>query len=69
MAHRVRLGGNLGAHPPEDPEDATAITIGAEYADAVIAFTRSLFEHVYVMPARLEKFKISCKDDAAPGRP
>ena len=56
MAHRVRLGGNLGAHPPEDPDDATVIVIGATYADAVIEFTRDFFQHVYVMPERLKKF-------------
>jgi len=56
MAHRVRLGGNLGAHPPEDPDDETAIIIGPEYADAVIEFTRDFFQHVYVMPERLKKF-------------
>ena len=56
MAHRVRLGGNLGAHPPEDPKDANAVVIGAEYADAVIEFTREFFQHVYVMPERLKKY-------------
>ena len=56
MAHRVRLGGNLGAHPPEDPDDGEAIIIGPEYSDAVIEFTRDFFQHVYVMPARLKKF-------------
>jgi hypothetical protein len=56
MAHRVRLGGNLGAHPPEDPIDATEITIGPEYADAVLEFTREFFQHVYVMPERLKKY-------------
>jgi len=56
MAHRVRLGGNLGAHPPEDPDDATVITIGPLYADAVIEFARDFFQHVYVMPERLKKF-------------
>jgi hypothetical protein len=56
MAHRVRLGGNLGAHPPDDPEDESAIIMGAEYADAVVEFTRDFFHHVYVMPERLKKF-------------
>lgn len=56
MAHRVRLGGNLGAHPPEDPSDPSEIIIGSEYADAVIEFTRDFFQHVYVMPERLKKF-------------
>lgn len=56
MAHRVRLGGNLGAHPPEDPDDPTEIIIDVKYADAVIEFTREFFQHVYVMPERLKKF-------------
>jgi hypothetical protein len=56
MAHRVRLGGNLGAHPPEDPGDPTEIVIDATYADAVIEFTRDFFQHVYVMPERLKHF-------------
>jgi hypothetical protein len=56
MAHRVRLGGNLGAHPPEDPDDANAIVIGVQYADAVIEFTRDFFQHVYVIPERLRNF-------------
>jgi len=56
MAHRVRLGGNLGAHPPEDPSDPSEIAINEEYADAVIAFTRDFFHHVYVMPERLKKY-------------
>jgi hypothetical protein len=56
MAHRIRLGGNLGAHPPEDPTDPTEIIIGPQYADAVLEFTRDFFQHVYVMPERLKKF-------------
>ena len=56
MAHRIRLGGNLGAHPPEDPDDDTAIIIGSDYADAVLEFCKDYFPHVYVMPERLKKF-------------
>jgi hypothetical protein len=56
MAHRVRLGGNLGAHPPEDPDDPDLIVIGAVYADAVIEFSGDFFQHVYVMPERLKAF-------------
>jgi hypothetical protein len=56
MAHRIRLGGNLGAHPPEDPDDPTEILIGSEYADAVLEFTRDFFQHVYVTPERLKKY-------------
>lgn len=49
MAHKIRLGGDRGAHPSQriiKPEDA----------DAVIEFTREYFDHVYVMPARMAKF-------------
>lgn len=56
MAHRIRLGGNLGAHPPEDPNDPDEIVIDEEYANAVLAFTRDFFQHVYVMPKKLEKY-------------
>jgi hypothetical protein len=56
MAHRIRLGGNLGAHPPEDPNDASEITINNLYADAVLVFTHNFFQHVYVLPERLNQF-------------
>jgi hypothetical protein len=52
MAHKVRLGGDRGAHPSEriiNPADA----------DAVIEFTKEYFHHVYVMPAKLDKFDFS----------
>lgn len=52
MAHKIRLGGDRGAHPSERkmaPEDA----------DAVIEFTREYFDHVYVMPTRMAKFDFS----------
>ena len=56
MAHRIRLGGNLGAHPPEDPNDPDEIKMSAKYADAVLEFTKDFFQHVYVMPERLKLF-------------
>jgi hypothetical protein len=54
MAHKIRLGGNRGAHP-----SSRAIT--QEDADAVIEFTREYFDHVYVMPAKMAKFDFSKK--------
>ena len=56
MAHRIRLGGNLGAHPPDDPEDEDVIIIDADYADAVIGFTTDFFQHVYVLQERLSRY-------------
>jgi hypothetical protein len=49
MAHKIKLGGNRGAHP-------SYRTITPEDADAVIEFTAEYFQHVYVMPARMNKF-------------
>ncbi|HEY6271980.1 MAG TPA: DUF4145 domain-containing protein [Terriglobales bacterium] len=57
MAHTIRLAGNRGAHPPDDPGADAPIT--EEEADAVIEFTRQFFDHVYVMPARRAKFNFS----------
>jgi hypothetical protein len=49
MAHKIKLGGNRGAHPSDR-------TLSEEDADAVIEFTEEYFQHVYVMPARMAKF-------------
>jgi hypothetical protein len=57
VAHTIRLGGNLGAHPPENPETEKKIT--EQDAEAVVEFTHQLFHDVYVMPFRLEKFDFS----------
>lgn len=57
VAHKIRLGGNYGAHAPEDPLDAAPMT--AEHADALIEFTRDYFQHIYVIPARLSKYDFS----------
>ncbi|HEY7339006.1 MAG TPA: DUF4145 domain-containing protein [Bryobacteraceae bacterium] len=58
LAHQVRLEGNQGAHG--DPEgDADS-----ERCDAVIAFAREFFHHVYVMPSKLEKIKIASTNTA-----
>jgi hypothetical protein len=60
MAHKIRLGGNAGAHPPHDPEEPEII-IGPEYADAVVEFMRDYFQYVYVNPKQLEKYNFSKK--------
>ena len=53
MAHEVRLTGNVGAHPDEDGlKDVTE-----QDASDVVEFTREVFHHVYVMPAKLEARK------------
>lgn len=52
MAHKIRLGGDRGAHP-------STRVMGEEDADAVIEFTREYLDHVYVMPAKMAKFDFS----------
>jgi hypothetical protein len=47
MAQSIWLGRNLGAHPGRE--------LTAREADAVIAFTRQYFHHVYVMEAERVK--------------
>jgi hypothetical protein len=72
-AHKVRLGGNRGAHPPEDgppttpslPEqdpqtiDGPIEIIEKDHAEAIVAFTREFFHHVYVGPKQLDKYDFS----------
>ena len=52
MAHKIRLGGNRGAHPSQR-------IITENDADAIIEFTQEYFDHVYVMPAKMAKFDFS----------
>lgn len=49
MAHKIKLGGNRGAHPSDKK-------LTKDDADAVLEFSREYFQHVYVMPARMAKF-------------
>jgi hypothetical protein len=68
-AHKIRLGGNRGAHPPQDdpipppglgivvPETITKIE--KDHALAIVEFTRHFFENVYVIPKRLDKYDFS----------
>jgi Domain of unknown function (DUF4145) len=72
VAHKIRLGGNRGAHPPEDGpavvplnlaavavEDGPIKIITMEHADAIIQLTREFFHHVYVVPKQLKKYDFS----------
>lgn len=72
VAHKIRLGGNRAAHPPENepvapsgsetPESAETgpITIiTEEHAKAIVTFTREFFHHVYVVPKQLDKYDFS----------
>jgi hypothetical protein len=58
-AHTIRLGGDRGAHPPEDgPRDSAIIDgpiekITEGQAWDIVNFTRHFFEFVYVIPAQL----------------
>lgn len=72
-AHKVRLGGNRGAHPPGDgpqpaPDEPTptepTVTgrvekILEEHAKAIVEFTRHFFQYVYVIPKQLDKYDFS----------
>lgn len=63
VAHKVRLGGDRAAHPPEDPTQSPKyepmIVIEEDHADAIVAFTRHFLEHVYVIPKRLPDYDFS----------
>jgi hypothetical protein len=77
VAHKIRLGGNRGAHPSEpasaqsatNPEQEEPIlngpilTIEKDHADAIVQFTREFFHHVYVVPAQLDKYDFSKPKD------
>jgi hypothetical protein len=42
VAHKIRLGGNRGSHPPDKPEDDSPLT--PEEADAGVSFYAALFQ-------------------------
>jgi hypothetical protein len=49
VAHQIRLGGNLGAHPDRDG----LTDVGRDEAEAILAFLRDFFRYVYEIPASL----------------
>jgi hypothetical protein len=57
VAHRIRLGGNLGAHPDRD---GLAI-IGRDDVEAILAFLRDFFRYVYEIPASLDASRAAAK--------
>ena len=57
MAHKVRLGGNLGAHPPDDPSQESRL--GPEEAEAIVTFTWEYLKAIYVTPSQLARFDFS----------
>lgn len=72
-AHKVRLGGNRGAHPPEggpateEPEaNGPVEKIEKEHAEAIVDFTRHFFQYVYVIPKQLDKYDFSKPKLAVP---
>jgi hypothetical protein len=74
-AHKIRFGGNRGAHPtPATPATATTAVSAAsmqpavpkpvtkiekEHAEAIVKFTHEFFHHVYVGPKQLERYDFS----------
>jgi len=57
MAHKVRVGGNRGAHPSSDPARPEEIT--PEHAKALLEFTKQYLAYIYVMPKRLNELDFS----------
>lgn len=51
-AHEIRLGANEPRHADEDFEGATS-----EDADQILAFARALGEYLFVLPARVSRWK------------
>jgi hypothetical protein len=74
-AHKIRLGGNRGAHPeplpnlnagnvlglagPQTQPSEPITKIEKEHAEAIVEFTRHFFESVYVIPAKVGKYDFS----------
>ncbi len=51
VAHQIRLGGNLGAHPDRDG----LVDVGQDEVVALLSFLRDFFRYVYEIPASLER--------------
>lgn len=56
VTHEIRLTGNEGAHVDTESDDALADLNSEEAAD-VLMFMDSLLEHVYQLPARVERIR------------
>jgi hypothetical protein len=80
VAHKIRLGGNRGAHPEPKKSPTAAVVVSAtkqagnpsimeiekEHADAIITFTKEFFHHVYTVPAELDKYDFSKPKEKKP---
>jgi Domain of unknown function (DUF4145) len=51
VAHQIRLGGNLGAHPDSDG----LLDIDQEAAGRILRFLTQFFTYVYTIPGQLEE--------------
>jgi uncharacterized protein DUF4145 len=61
VAHRIRLGGNLGAHPDRDG----LADVGRDDVEAMLRFLRDFFRYVYEIPASLGRLAGSADAPAA----
>jgi hypothetical protein len=63
VAHKIRLGGDRAAHPPEDPTQPQkyepVTVIDEEHAGAIVNFTGHFLDHVYVIPKQLPSYDFS----------
>ena len=63
VAHKVRLGGNRGAHPWKVGQPVAKpipiILIEKDHAEAIVSFTWHFLEHIYVIPNQLPQFDFS----------
>jgi hypothetical protein len=53
LAHQIRKLGNAGAHPDKDGLG----DVDDKDAEDIVEFTEQYFQHVYVLPARMEALK------------
>jgi hypothetical protein len=59
VAHQIRLGGNLGAHPDRDG----LRDVDQASARAILGFLRDFFRYVYEIPASLDRLKTGSGDE------
>jgi hypothetical protein len=75
-AHKIRLGGDRGAHPPEDihekeetpkkgdDDEGPVERLGPEHAEFILKYTGEFFHHIFVGPALLDSHDFSKKKAA-----
>lgn len=55
VAHRIRLGGNAGAHPDKDGLK----DVGEPDAQTLLEFLEDFVKYVYEIPGRLQTLKVA----------